>query len=175
MVDDKKESKGEEEIDEQEKKSSANWKKPAIIVVALIAIIALSFIIAKYFVVPGYREYQVKKEIESQEEVKMSANEIGFIHIMDNFTVNVIGSNGRRYVIAEFAIEVSDENAVAELEEKDPVLRDEFISYFRSQSVVDVLDIGFQQRSRQKLMTILDKNIYTGSIDSLYYLKLLLQ
>lgn len=173
MVDKINEEAVETEVEETE--TSRTWMKPVIIAVALVSIVAASFFLAKGFILPAYQEYQVKQEIEAQEESIISGNEMGLIYVMDNFTVNTLGSNGRRYVIAEFAVEVSQSDLLTELETKEPVIRDEFIAYFRGQTIVDVLDNNFQQNSRNKLMSILNKNLYTGQIDSLYYLKLLLQ
>jgi len=166
-----------EETEEQpeEKKGLSSTIKIILIVIVLALLSTGAFFVSKTFLLPKYEAYKEAKLIEEQERIKNQVPVMGLIHVINNITVNTLGSGGRRYVIAEVALEVADQTIVDEIIMREPQIRDVFIRYLRRQTAQHVLDLGFQERSRRDLTDELNAHLNTGQVDSLYYIKLLLQ
>jgi len=149
--------------------------KAIILVIIMIIVAGNAFFIAKKVLFPKYQEYKIAQPVESVEETESKIPEMGQIMTIGNLTVNTLDPGGRRYVIAEVALEVSDQELIDELVQREPQIRDEFIRYLRRQSTQNIIDPGFQERSRQDLTKMLNEHLNSGPVDSLYYVKLLLQ
>ena len=165
------------DLDEYEDESAGMSPvvKILIIVIVLIILSVGAFFVTKIFLWPKYSAYKAAKEIAAVEAEKKLVPAMGLIHIINNITVNTLGSGGRRYIIAEVALEVSDQVVVDEIISREPQIRDEFIRYLRRQTAQHVLDLGFQERSRRDLTKLLNARLNSGKVDSMYYVKLLLQ
>ncbi len=165
----------QEEASEKTSGGLSPLVKIIMIVIVLIILSVAAFFVSKTLLWPKYQEYKLAKELEAIEQAKNEVPTMGLIHIIDNITVNTLGSGGRRYVIAEVALEVSSQETVDEIIAREPQIRDELIRYLRRQTAQHVLDLGFQERSRRDLTKMLNSHLNTGKVDSMYYVKLLLQ
>ena len=165
----------QEEILEESSGGVSPVIKIIIIIIVLIILSVAAFFVSKSLLLPKYQAYKAAKEIEAIEQAKNKVATMGLIHIIDNITVNTLGSGGRRYVIAEVALEVKDQTVIDEIISREAQIRDEFIRYLRRQTAQHVLDLGFQERSRRELTRMLNSHLNTGKVDSMYYIKLLLQ
>ena len=168
------------EVEQAEPEAQESTGLPPVVKIILIVVVVIllsvaAFFVSKILLLPKYQAYKEAKQIEEIELSKTLVPEIGIIHIIDNITVNTLGSGGRRYVIADVAIEVSDQAIVDEIVSREPQIRDEFIKYLRRQTAQHVLDLDFQERSRLELTESINSHLNAGKIDSLYYIKLLLQ
>ena len=167
------------DVEQEEQEEQTGGLSPAVkIIILVIVLIILSvgaFFVSKILLLPKYEAYKAAKQLEEQEKAKNEVPAMGLIHIIDGITVNTLGSAGRRFVIAEVALELADQMIIDEIVAREPQIRDEFIRYLRRQTAQHVLDLGFQERSRRDLTEALNKHLNTGKVDSLYYIKLLLQ
>jgi flagellar basal body-associated protein FliL len=77
--------------------------------------------------------------------------------------------------VAELAIESSKESIIKEIENREPQIRDVLIAYFRSHTAQEISDISFQEKSRSEIIQIVNDRLNSGVIDSVYYVKLILQ
>ncbi len=160
--------------DAEEKKTPPALKLIMSIVIGLI-LAAGAFFLTRFVVMPAYVKYKLKKEAEKVIEEEKAANEMGIVYVLHDFTVNLANTNGRRFLVAEYAIEAKDDAVIDEVQKREPQIRDEFIKYLREQSDRDGLDIDFQERSKKDLIEIINSRLTQGTIDSLYYLRLILQ
>jgi len=167
------------EVEEEEYDEAPGGMSPVVkiilIVIILIILSVSAFFVSKTFLLPKYNAYKEAKQIAAMEAEANAVPSMGIIHIIDNITVNTLGSGGRRYVIAEIALEVSDRAVVDEIISREPQIRDQFIRYLRRQTAQHVLDLGFQERSRRDLTGLINQQLNSGKVDSMYYVKLLLQ
>jgi len=173
-----------EEVKAEAKPAEAEELKPAgmspVIKIILIVIIISGLSVGAYFIsksllLPKYEAYQAAKTQVVAEEAKHKVPQMGLIKMIDNITVNTLGSGGRRYVIADVALEASSQEIIDEITAREPQIRDELIRYLRRQTAQHVLDLDFQERSRHDLTKMLNAHLSSGKIDSMYYVKLLLQ
>ena len=167
------------ELDQEEYEEESGGMSPIvkilIIVIVLIILSVGAFFVSKTFLLPKYQAYKEAKELAAIEAEKNVVPTMGMIHIINNITVNTLGSGGRRSVLAEAALAVFDQLVIDEIISREPQIRDEFIRYLRRQTAQHVLDLGFQERSRRDLTKMLNSHLNSGKVDSMYYVKLLLQ
>lgn len=154
--------------------------KVTTLVTAIIMIILAAFLITKMIVLPQYREYKVKKELidktaEKKKPKKEISREMGQIFEIKDLTVNTFGSGGRRFLVAEFALETHSDETYDELGVRAPQIRDMIINYLRHYSADEILSLSFQENSRSELTRKINSLLYSGEIDSLYFSTLVLQ
>ncbi len=148
--------------------------KIGIFIILLISFSIAAFFIVKIVLMPKIQHIRSTKKATHAANAKVNYN-IGKIYVLDDITVNLLGSGGRRIMVAEFAIEASNVEIINELTARDPQLKDRFIGYLRSQSAEDVLAESFQSESKAELTKIVNSFLISGEIDRLYYRQLILQ
>jgi flagellar basal body-associated protein FliL len=136
-----------------------------------------SFLIAQKVLLPRYQNYQIKKELTTAPKPvkKKPKAQPGIIYPIADLTVNTYGSLGRRFLVAEYALETSDKEVIDELKNREPQIRDMLIKYLRNFSAEDILNMNFQENSRKELIKLINSCLTSGTLDSLYYTTLVVQ
>jgi len=166
-----------EKQDNQESENNETAKKmPAWLTWTLVSLLVIissvgAFSLTKFILLPKYRAYRATKHIEGMTDDKS----MGYVHVISDLTVNTLESNGRRFVVAEYAIESNNKKIMKEVRTREPQLRDEFIKYLRNYTANQILSLSFQEKSKIELMKIVNAKLKSGKIDSLYYTKLIVQ
>jgi flagellar basal body-associated protein FliL len=164
------------DTDKTDKNKLPNKTKRIIYSVFFIIILLGAFSLTKFILLPLSRKYEINKQIKEKELAeKNSIAEMGLIYVIDDLTVNTRASNGYRIVVAELAIESSKESIIKEIENREPQIRDVLIAYFRSHTAQEISDVSFQEKSRSEIIQIINDHLNSGVIDSVYYVKLILQ
>lgn len=156
-------------------KNFPQWLKWTLIVVGIIFSSLSAFSVTKYFLLPKYQKYKAEKQISEMLTARHTKRAMGMVYVIDDLTVNPLGSKGRRFVVVEYAIESNNKDVIEELKVREPQLRNEFIKYFRNRTSEQILEPSFQEMSKIELMAIINDRLSSGEIDSLYYIKLILQ
>lgn len=158
------------EAEESESGKKPVWLVWSIRAGVLILMLAAAFALSRYILYPMYLNSR-----EKNLKAIASLSQMGAVFHLKDITVNPLATNGRRFVIAEYALESRDPNVLLELQNREPQIRDEFIRYLRQHTATQILDIDFQETSKRELTAMLNDLLYSGSIDSMYYTKLILQ
>lgn len=154
-----------------------------IAIVLVVLLILGAFVLTRFVLLPTYQAYRVKKELakdlapakkESPKPAKKKL-EMGVIYEIKDITVNTYGSEGRRYAVLEIALETHEPKVIEELKGRDPQVRDLLISYLRTRTAEQILDIDFQEVSRKELTELINQRLTSGKVDSLYYTMLVVQ
>ncbi|MBN4081305.1 flagellar basal body-associated FliL family protein [Caldithrix abyssi] len=164
-----------EDSKEKTRKGFPKWMKWGLIVLSVNIVSAGAFVLTKFVIMPKYQTYKVAKQLEESEAEKNKMPEMGFVYYFTDFTVNPLGSNGRRFVVVEYAVESKDKKVIDEIKKREPQLRDEFITYLKQHTVDHILSMSFQEKSKSELIQTINNHLNTGVIDSLYYTKLIIQ
>jgi flagellar basal body-associated protein FliL len=163
------------------KKHSSKGLRIVLKILLITFIVALlaggSFLIAQKVLLPRYQTYQIKKELTTATKPvkKKPKAQPGIIYTISDLTVNTYGSLGRRFLVAEYALETSDKEVVDELKNREPQVRDMLIKYLRNFSAEDILNMNFQEDSRKELIKLINSCLTSGTLDSLYYTTLVVQ
>lgn len=158
-----------------------------IITMLILVLVSGAFLLTRYLLLPTYQAYKIKKELTkdlTEKEDKKKAenpkkkatqNKPGLIYEIKDITVNPYGSDGRRFVIVELALETYNQIVLEELKNRDFQVRDLLIKYLRSYTAEQILNIDFQEVSRKELMDLINRRLTGGQIDSLYFTMLVVQ
>ena len=160
-----------ENENEETSKKLPVWLTWTLVVLVVIISLAGAFSLTKFILLPKYRAYRITKHIAGAGDNKT----MGYVHVIGDLTVNTLRSNGRRFVVAEYAIESKNKKIMKEVKTREPQLRDEIIKYLRNYTADQILSRSFQEDSKIELMDIVNSKLRNGKIDSLYYIKLIVQ
>jgi flagellar basal body-associated protein FliL len=151
--------------------------KILLIVCLVIGLAGGSFLVVQKILLPRYRNYQIKKELTTATAPvkKNTKTQPGIIYPIRDLTVNTYGSLGRRFLVAEYALETSNKDVIEELKNREPQIRDLLIKYLRNFSTEDILNMDFQESSRTELIKMINDRLNSGTVDSLYYITLVVQ
>lgn len=149
--------------------------KWSLLVIFIIAVTVSTIVLAKNEFWPRYRAFQARRQTAKAQKKKEQKEEMGPIFEIKDLTVNPYGSNGLRFALLELALEADSDDLIQELEQREPQIKDLLIHYFRNKSIGEILDPGFQDSSTVILMQQINERLYEGQLDSLYYVKLVVQ
>ena len=143
-------------------------------IVMLVVMAAAAYGLTKYVLLPSYNKFKLgtssKKQVTASTDAPM-----GYVYTMKSISVNPLFSKGTRFVVAGLAVEYTNKDLEDELKERDPQIRDAMIRYYRRHTADQMLDITFQEKSRDELTSMINSLLTKGQIDSLYYTELILQ
>ena len=104
---------------------------------------------------------------------------------IDDVTVNIKDTNGRRYIVASVAIQVLNKSTIEQLNEIDHWIHEKIISDLRAKTLDDVLDMEFQKKQSKYFKEMIEDfmNLTVtnpddpclGIIDSVIFTKLMIQ
>jgi len=148
--------------------------KIGFLVIGFLMIAAVAFILVKTILMPRYQAHQIHK-LQQPSAAPSEESNLGHIFLLGNITVNLKDKEGRRIMVAEYAIESVNEKIIEEVRKREPQLRDEFIRYLRQHTAAEVLDPAFQTKSKVELTALLNSYLQAGQVEHLYYNQLILQ
>jgi flagellar basal body-associated protein FliL len=194
-----------------DKKSLINFKFVGFIIggvlgAALIIVVVL-FLVGSYINLgPFAPKLSLQEQIEDVENFVAEDDENDFIDealpkipsrdknlsertlIIEDVSVNIKGTNGRRFIVASLAIESKDKNTVNELKEIEHWIQQMVISDLRDKTLDEVLDMNFQSNREYFYKNFIQDNFLNdvidgneeddevlGIIDSIRFTKLMIQ
>ncbi len=175
----KKKNESQENEEGIEKRKFPSWLKWMLIVLTIVLVAGGAFALTKYVIMPKYFSHMVNQALDEKVEKKgkgiQEKEEIGFIHNITGIVVNAKDSQGRRFIVAEYAVETSEKQVVEELKNRDPQIRNEIITFLRGHTIEQVLANPFQEISKTYLKNAINSRLNSGEIDSVYYTQLIIQ
>ncbi len=137
-------------------------KKVLLIVVPIVAILILA----------GAGLLVYTQVIAQNNAPSQQAEKVGPIYETDEFTVNVM-ENTRRFIKAKFALEVSDNKTLAELEEKIPLVKDKIIMVLSIQSLEDLSTVEGKENCKLEIIDAVNEILEKGKVTKVYFTYLL--
>ncbi len=166
------------ESESPEKKSG----KVGGLIVKILLIVAIlggagtgAYFLTKKILMPATQQRRAKKAEEKKKEDQIEKRLMGPVFVIKDITVNTLGTTGRRFLMAEYALESKNPEIISEIEAREPQFRDMIIKYLRQFNEDEILDLNFQETSRQDLTNLVNDRLTKGKIDSLYYVTLVIQ
>ena len=140
----------------------------------------------------------IEEEAEEPEEcdqlnrtkAEMSPSKLHNIYLLgqsllNDVTVNIKDTNGRRFIVASVAIQALNKETISELDEIEHWIHEKIISDLRAKTLDDVLDMEFQNKQSKYFkemiedfmnLTVTDpEQPCLGIIDSVIFTKLMIQ
>ena len=124
---------------------------------------------------------KTKKDMSPQTAKYLSAR----TKSIDDVTVNIKDTNGRRFIVASVAIQALNKETITQLDEIEHWIHEKIISDLRAKTLDDVLDMEFQTKQSKYFkemiedfmnLTVTDpEQPCLGIIDSVIFTKLMIQ
>jgi len=166
-------------------KSKPNWLMRILVVVGVVIFqLGASYFLVSTLLVPKSSQADVTKD-ESKKPVKDKVEDEapdeeskddlagGVFHIAD-IIINPAGSYGKRYMILSMAIVVKEEKDIAELQKKEPILKDRVISILSRRTVGWFAEPMNREYLRKEILAAIRK-VTKCHINQIYFTKYVLQ
>jgi len=150
-----------------------------------VAIIAAQLLVAVFlvwkFVLPEYQQLNDATEVVTEqvenvaEEEDAEPLELGVMYQVESLTVNPRGTRGMRFAIFEFSLEVPGEDEIQILEKYKMVLVDNYISYFRNQTMNTLADDTKIDSLKLNLANIANEVVGQKIVHNVYFTRFVLE
>jgi len=149
-----------EDLNETDEKIKTKNFKPIHVIVGIVLILILSY---------GGTFLIGKTILNPQDADANQKNELGPLYDSPKFTVNLANTNGRRFLMTQFALEVDDKKVLKELAEKTPVIQDKVIIVLSSQTIDDLNSPHGKEKIKQQLKDNINSVLVNGRVINIYF------
>lgn len=146
-------------------------KNPLVIFIA-IAIVATIFAGGMSFLIVK----KLLKENSAGQAKVVVANRVGLFHsLQDEFLVNLCDEEANHYIKAKVALEVVNKEALAEVVERTPQIRDDIISILRTKKAADMQKPDSMLKLKEEIRKKCNENLTNGNILVVYFTDFVMQ
>ncbi len=174
-------AKEKEEEKTEVKKSSS--KIVLIIVIILLILILAGGGLAAYFLLSSNNS---SEPAQTQNQQKTMANKkhfnknsdltkIGPIYPLDQFIVNLLSSNGERFLKIKMDLELSGPELTAELDKKKPMIRDIIIRTLSSKTFQEISTNRGKEKLKDELVEKINNVLTDGYIKNIFLIEFVVQ
>ena len=174
----------EEEKEESKEGEQKGKKSPALLIVIVVVAVLLIVAIALFaFLLTGSEDSagssNPSAKGQSMQREGSGRNpdmaNIGPMVEMDDFTVNLLNENGKRYLRTKINLELDSEDLMPEIEKKIPVLRDIIIQILASKQVEEITTKDGKERLKDELVKVINRALIDGQIKNVYFTTFVIQ
>lgn len=101
--------------------------------------------------------------------------EFGFFHEITGMTINPAGTNGSRYLLVNAALEAEGEETIAQIGEREFVVRDALIGVMSRRTVPELADITLRTALKDSLIASVNGVLDEGEVSRLYFTQYVMQ
>ncbi len=102
-------------------------------------------------------------------------SQIGPTYDIGEFTVNLAGSSTLRFIRTGIVLELDDKNAVAEIERRQPQVRDRIISVLRTCTLTDLNAENGLEKLRMEISASINGLLINGEVSNVFFIDLVFQ
>lgn len=152
----------EEKTEEQENDRKGLFDIRLIIVGVAIIILAsgIAYVVAKMVVNPA---------IAPDDNDPGISKTLGPIYELDEFTVNLADSGGRRFVKTSMVFVISSNSLRRELDEKRPLIRDRIILLLGEKTINEMESAAGKEQLKQEILVNINPLLVTGQVEEIYF------
>ena len=100
---------------------------------------------------------------------------IGPVVELDQFIVNLLDSDGRRYLRIQMSLELSHRNVGSEVQNKMPMIRDLIIRQLSSKRFDEIATENGKQRLREELRNNINRHLIDGQVQNVFFTTFVVQ
>ncbi|MDR2033372.1 MAG: flagellar basal body-associated FliL family protein [Helicobacteraceae bacterium] len=104
-----------------------------------------------------------------------NAEALGPIVDLDQFIVNLLSAEGRRFLKARISFELTHKNAGAEIDNKMPRIRDSIISLLSAKRFDEISTESGKTRLREEIRSAVNRYLIDGQIKSVFFIEFVIQ
>ena len=173
----------EEEKDESKEGEQKGKKSPVLLIVIVVVAVLLIVAIALFaFLLTGSEDQpQGGQAAKGQSMQREGAGRnpdmanIGPMVEMDDFTVNLLNENGKRYLRTKLNLELDSEDLMPEIDKKKPIIRDIVIQVLASKQVEEITTKDGKERLKDELVKVINRALIDGQIKNIYFTTFVIQ
>lgn len=109
------------------------------------------------------------------EGIVQPQREVGKIHPLGDFVVNLLDPANLRYIKCRIEVEVEDEDVLQELQKREAQVKDMVVSLLGSLTYSDIQGVGGKSRLRQQLLVRINRMLTEGPVVRVYLTELVVQ
>lgn len=151
--------------------------KLIIIIAAALVILLLAGGGALFFFLSKEDPEEQKKEQQMEVPVPVVEQkvEIGPMIDIENFVVNIIGSDTNHYVKASLTLELSNEPAKEEVTKRMPQIRDSILLLVSNKTYEELQDLQGKKQLKAELMSKINGILQRGSVNAIFFTEFVVQ
>lgn len=174
----------EEEREESKEGEQKGKKSPVLLIVIVVVAVLLIVAIALFaFLLTGSEEQPqggakaAKGQMMQREGSARNPDmaNIGPMVEMEDFTVNLLNENGKRYLRTKLNLELDSEDLMPEIDKKIPVIRDIIIQILASKQVEEITTKDGKERLKDELVKVVNRALIDGQIKNIYFTTFVIQ
>lgn len=172
----------EEKKEGEEGEGEEGGKKKSPMMLIIIGVVALLLIIAIVVVVLvlGGEEEPPEGAVSETKKVSKQIKEateaqLGPVVPMEQFIVNLVSNNGRRYLKTEMQFELSGEELMEEAQNKQPLIRDVIIRTLSSKTYEEISTENGKIRLKEELIGNINAKLVDGEVVNVFFTKFVVQ
>ncbi len=117
----------------------------------------------------------IDDEEADEDEADGEAMEFGLFHEITGMTINPAGSGGSRYLLVNVALEAAEEETIAQIAEREFVVRDAMLAVMGAKTVPQLADIAQRSGLKDTLRMEINKVIDAGKVERFYFTQYVMQ
>jgi flagellar FliL protein len=149
-----------------------------LIIVALVFVLLLGMMGTGFFFMWNKMNAANAHPADAGETGALSAEEpvkIGPIHPLDTFIVNLADEGGARYLRVTMNLELKNEDAVALVQERLPLVRNGVLMLLPAKKYADIATVEGKDALRDELVAKLNSFLKSDSVANIYFTEFVVQ
>ncbi len=154
-------------------KGEAKKDKKGIIMVLLALILGAGLGVGGYF---AWQVFNTDSAVPGKEALE-PFGEAGPANMVElnSFIVNILGEKGPRYLKASITLDVDNEDAVQEISERMPQIKDAILLLVGNKTYSDLADLQGKLQLRVELISRLNEILKAGQVRKIYFTDFVVQ
>lgn len=117
---------------------------------------------------------------KTTDEYKISESEFvsthpEFLFVVKDLIVNPAGTGGMRYLLTSVGIEVTNDKAFAEIQNKEIIVNDILINVLSNKTLEELSDVSKRKDLRREIARKVDDILTQGKVRNVYFSKFIIQ
>ena len=159
----------EEQNDQPKKKSPM-----MLIIIGVVALLLIIVIVVVILVMTSSGSSQPVDRVEGG-TAPGTQTTLGPVIDLDQFIVNLLDSDGRRYLRIQMSLELSHRSVGNEVQNKMPMIRDIIIRQLSSKRFDEISTENGKQRLREELKNNINRHLIDGQVRNVFFTTFVVQ
>ncbi|GHV58929.1 hypothetical protein FACS1894103_1320 [Campylobacterota bacterium] len=157
----------------EEPKEAAAPAKPKIspillIIVGAVAIMLIVVVLVVVLLLGSSGSSEQPERTSGSAAPGVSAT-LGTVVTLDQFIVNLLSNDGRRYLKVKISLELTNANTAPEVDNKAPLIRDTIIQQLSSKRFDEISTESGKVRLREELKNSINRYLLDGQIKNVFF------
>ncbi|MDR3347456.1 MAG: flagellar basal body-associated FliL family protein [Helicobacteraceae bacterium] len=161
--------------EKDEAKAEPQKKSPLLlIVIGAVALVLIVVIVLLLLLLGGSGDQALPARTQSGVQPGIEVS-LGPVVELDQFVVNLLSNDGRRFLKTKMSFELTHKNAVQEFENKKPLIRDQILQQLSSKRFDEISTESGKVRLREDLRNNINRYLIDGQVKQIFFTDFVIQ